>query len=264
MTAAPASSQPAVPSRLRSFLARQRSLLGVLMVLALLPVAFRMDPANFAIFVNEPGIWRFLGEGVLMVLAASTAAIVLSLPLALAFALARLSPRRWLRWPSVAYVEVIRALPLLLLVFYLFLKMPNLSFGFFSREMLAVTLALTLYTASVNAELIRAGMLALDRGQTEAARSLGMGYWKSLRYVILPQVYQRALPPLIAQFTILLKDTSLGSIIGMVELLQRGKIISQGYRNPMEALYVVALLYFAMNFALERLSNATERKTPGR
>lgn len=251
-------------SGIGAFLGRQRSLLGVLLVLALLPVVFRMDPAKFTVFVSEPGVWRFLGEGMVMVLASASVAIVFSLPLALAFALARLSPRRWLRWPSVAYIEVIRALPLLLLIFYLFLKMPNVSFSIFSREMLAVTAALTIYTASVNAELLRAGLLALDKGQTEAARSLGMGYWQSLRYIILPQVYQRVLPPLIAQFTILLKDTSLGSIIGMVELLQRGKIISQGYRNPMEALYVVALLYFAMNFTLERISKATERKQPGR
>jgi ABC-type amino acid transport system permease subunit len=123
-----------------------------------------------------------------------------------------------------------------------------------------VTSALTLYTAAVNAELIRAGIAALDRGQTEAARSLGLGYWQTMRYVVLPQTYQRVLPPLVAQFTILLKDTSLGSIIGMTELLQRGKIIFQGYRNPMETLYVVAILYFAMNFVLDRVSAATERR----
>ena len=243
------------------FLGRQRELIGVLLVLGIMPFAFRMAPENFAPFLM-PELWRFLGEGVLMVIAASVVAILVSLPLAVVFALARLSPAPWLRWPSVAYVETIRALPLLLVIFYIFLKMPSVSFGFFSREMLAVTAALIIYTASVNAELIRAGILALDKGQTEAARSLGLSYWQALRYIILPQTYQRVLPPLLAQFTILLKDTSLGSIIGMVELLQRGKIIFQGFRNPMETLYIVAILYFTLNFILGRISAATERRAP--
>lgn len=262
MTAEAAVLPPVVAQRGRvvRFLRAQQSLIGVLLVLALLPFLFRMDPDNFRPFVTEIGIWRFLGEGVVMVLASSLAAILISLPMALAFALGRLSPYWWLHWPSLAYIEVVRALPLLLVIFYIFLKMPALSFGLFTREMLAVTAALTLYTAAVNAELLRAGILSLDKGQTEAARSLGLSYWQTLRHVVLPQTYQRVLAPLIAQFTTLLKDTSLGSIIGMVELLQRGKIIFQGFRNPMEALYVVAILYFAMNFVLERVSNATERK----
>lgn len=96
----------------------------------------------------------------------------------------------------------------------------------------------------------------MERRQTEAARSLGLGYWQTIRHVILPQTFQRVIAPLIAQFTTLLKDTSLGSIIGMVELLQRGKIIFQGYRNPMETLYVVAIIYFVLNFALEQASLA--------
>ncbi len=244
-------------------MAGQQSLLGALAVLALLPFLFRMNPDNFLAFA-EPALWRFLGEGVLTVVTISVTAIAVSLPLALGLALARLSTTAWLHWPAVAYVEAVRALPLLLLIFYLFLKMPAISAGFFSREMFAVTVALSLYTAAVNAELLRAGMLALDRGQNQAARSLGLSYWQALRHVVLPQTYQRVLPPLIAQFTTLLKDTSLGSIIGMVELLQRGKIIFQGYRNPMETLYIVAILYFAMNFTLERISAATERRTPTR
>lgn len=258
--AAPAASF--TPARLSKFLTEQRSLVGVLMVLALLPFAFRMDPDNFLPF-RQIELWRFLGEGVLTVIAISLVAIVVSLPIAVGFALARLSTRRWLRWPSTGFIEAVRALPLLLVIFYVFLKLPAVSLGFFSREMLAVTLALTVYTGAVNAELIRAGILALDRGQTEAARSLGLSYWHALRYVILPQTYQRVLPPLLAQFTTLVKDTSLGSIIGMIELLQRGKIIFQGFHNPMETLYIVAILYFVLNFALSRVSAATERRAPG-
>jgi His/Glu/Gln/Arg/opine family amino acid ABC transporter permease subunit len=189
----------------------------------------------------------------------STIAILVSLPVAVALAIGRLSSKRGLKWPSVVFVEGIRALPLLLLIFYVFLSMPRDVPALFSRETLALTVALMVYTAAINAETLRAGMVALDRGQMEAARSLGLSYPLALRHVILPQAFRNTLPTLIAQFTTLVKDTSLGSVIAMVELLQRGVIIYQGFRNPMETLYVIALVYFALNFLLEQMSLATQR-----
>jgi His/Glu/Gln/Arg/opine family amino acid ABC transporter permease subunit len=237
---------------------RQQSLAGAVLVLALLPVLFRMEPRNFAPF-TELGIWRFIGEGVLTVLTVSTVAILLSLPVALVLALGRLSPKPLVRIPSIGLVEIIRALPLLLVIFYVFLSMPRDVPAFWSRETLALTIALLIYTAAVNAETLRAGIVALDRGQMEAARALGLTYFQALRWVVLPQVFRNTLPTLLAQFTTLVKDTSLGSIIAMVELLQRGVIIYQGFRNPMETLYVIALVYFALNFVLEQASLATQR-----
>ncbi len=245
-------------SGLRSFLRRQRSLLGVVLVLAVMPFIFRMDPLDFKIF-TDLRIWRFLSQGVGLVVFASIVSIIISLPLAVGFALGRLSDKAWIRWPSIGYIESIRAVPLLLVIFYIFLKMPPETPRLLDREVLAVIAALTIYTAAVNAELIRAGIVSLERGQFEASRSLGMTYWQSMRYIILPQTLQRVIAPLIAQFTTLLKDTSLGSIIGMVELLQRGKIIFQGYRNPMETLYVVAIIYFVLNYILEQVSLALQR-----
>ena len=216
-----------------------------------------MDPVKFAIFA-ELAILRFVGDGVLTVLAISTAAILLSLPVAVALALGRLSTRPLVRLPSIAFIEAIRAVPLLLLIFYVFLNVPG-QVVLVSREALALTLALLIYTAAINAETLRSGILALDRGQMEAARSLGLGYFMAMRFVILPQALRNTLPPLIAQFTTLVKDTSLGSVISMLELLQRGVIIYQGFRNPMETLYVIALVYFALNFVLEQASLATQR-----
>jgi His/Glu/Gln/Arg/opine family amino acid ABC transporter permease subunit len=240
---------------------RQQSLLGVVVLLVLLPFALRMELKNFAAFL-DPGIWRFLGEGVVIVLVISAVAIVLSLPVAVGLALGRLSTRMWLRAPAIAFVEGIRAIPLLLLIFYVFINMPRDVSVIVGRETLALTLALLVYTAAINAETLRAGILALDRGQTEAARSLGLSHWAALRFVILPQAFRNTLPPLLAQFTTLVKDTSLGLAIGMVELLSRGRIIYQGEHNPMETLYVVALLYFGVNFILEQASLATQRGGP--
>jgi His/Glu/Gln/Arg/opine family amino acid ABC transporter permease subunit len=253
---------PTAPVRARWRLSnRQQSLLGALLVLALLPIIFRMEPRNFAPF-TELSIWRFIGEGVVIVLVVSTVAILVSLPFALGLALGRLSPKRPVSWLSTAFVEATRALPLLLIVFYVFLLMPRDVPALWSRETLALTLALCVYTAAINAETVRAGILALERGQLEAARSLGLSYVQALRWVVLPQVFRNTLPTLLAQFTTLVKDTSLGSIIAMVELLQRGVIIYQGFRNPMETLYVIALVYFALNFLLEQISLATQRATP--
>ena len=246
------------PARGLRLSSRQQSLLGVAAILLLLPFAFRMELRNFQAF-TDLAIWRFLAEGVVTVLLISTAAILLSLPLAVALALGRLSTRGWVRVPSIAFVEGIRAIPLLLLIFYVFLSMPREVQLVISRETLTLTLALMVYTAAINAETLRAGIVALDRGQMEAARSLGLTHWTALRYVILPQAFRNTLPPLLAQFTTLVKDTSLGLAISMVELLQRGVIIYQGFRNPMETLYVVGLLYFAVNFILEQVSLATQR-----
>lgn len=253
-------------------------LLAVALVVVLVPVAFGMQWRNFTP-VLQPASLRFLSIGVLATVLVSLAAILLSLPLAVGLALARLERGRpWLAWPAIALIELLRAVPLLLLIFYVNLRVPGL--GLFegglggqsylglvlaavsSRAGLAVTIALTIYTAAVNAELLRAGILSLDRGQTEAARSLGMTYWQTMRRVVLPQAFRRILAPLIAQFTILLKDTSLGAIIGFVELQRRAGILYNRDFNPMEVLYVVALIYFVLNYALGLSSRLVARDQP--
>jgi ABC-type amino acid transport system permease subunit len=132
----------------------------------------------------------------------------------------------------------------------------------FGEKGIAVIIALTLYTAAVNAELLRSGIVSLERGQNEAARSLGLTYWQTMRKVILPQAYRRTLAPLIAQFTILVKDTSLGSIIGFIELQRTARIIYENDYNPLEALYVVAILYFIINYLLGLTSKFIERRRP--
>ncbi len=241
----------------RSGLSGYSTIFGVLMLLVLLPIVFRMDPAKFQVFA-DPRIWRFVAERAVLVVVISVIAILLSLPLATLLALGRLSTRRWLALPSITIIESIRALPVLLVIFYIYLRfLPSLP-GAINREALAVTAALTIYTAAVNAELIRAGILSLERGQMEAARSLGLSYRQAMQFVILPQTFRRILPPLIAQFTTLVKDTSLGSIIGMVELISASKIIFQKYYNPMEAYYVIAIVYFVLNYVLGKISLAIQ------
>jgi His/Glu/Gln/Arg/opine family amino acid ABC transporter permease subunit len=254
-------------------------LAGVLLFVLLLPFAFRMEWDNF-VPIFEPSTLQFLAYGVAATVIVSLVSILLSLPMATGLALGRLSKARYISWPCIAFIEVIRALPLILLIFYINLRFPGLDMfkgvkvgdgndylgieiaRILERPALAVVVALTLYTAAVNAELLRSGILSLERGQTEAARSLGLTYWQTMRLVILPQAFRRTLAPLIAQFTILVKDTSLGSIIGFVELQKRGVIIYQQSFNSMETLYVIALIYFVINYLLGLTSRFIERKRP--
>ncbi len=251
---------------------------GVSLVLLLLvPWAFGMQWENFQPLLRPTSL-RFLALGMSATVIVSLVAILVSLPVATLLALGRLSANPAVRWPCVAVIEVVRAVPLLLLIYYINLRVPGLSSfesvdfsaGFagvvletvLSQAGLATAIALMIYTAAVNAELLRSGILSLDRGQTEAARSLGMNYWQTMQQVILPQAYRRILAPLIAQFTILLKDTSLGAIIGFLELQRRGVILYQRDFNPLETLFVIALIYFVLNYLLGLSSKLIEQRRP--
>lgn len=276
----------------------QQALLGALILIALLPLLFGMVPVRGLLTLLPPawwpslgltqahaealqtaitnwkpflefGTWRFLGLGLAMTVGVSLVSILLSLPLATLAALARLSTRAIVRWPTIAGVELIRAFPVLILIFYIFTQFSRAAETSGSTLLksnnvtLSVIAALMLYTTVVNAETIRAGILSLDKGQTEAARSLGLTYAQALRLVILPQTFRRVLPPLIAQFITLVKDTSLGAIIGLLELYHRGQIFYQFYRNPLETFWVVSCIYFIINYALGQTAQAIERRMTG-
>jgi len=255
-------------------------LAAIVAAVVLIPDLFNMEWRNFEKIFQKATSIQFLAVGLVVTITISLASILLSLPIAMGLALGRLSSIRIIRWPCIAFIEVIRSLPLILLIFYINLRLPgldvfrNMGVGnaetFFGRAVqeilspagLTVALALTVYTAAVNAELLRSGILSLERGQTEAARSLGLNYAQTMRRVILPQAFRRTLAPLIAQFTILVKDTSLGSIIGFRELKGSGDVIAGLDYNTLEVLYVVTLIYFVVNYLLGLSSKLIERRGP--
>ena len=233
-----------------------RAGLGVVAVV-LFPVLFGLGWSSFApIFTRNVLIFLLRGMGA--TIGTALLAIGLSLPLATLLGMARATGTAPARWPSIGFIEVIRAVPVLLLILYISGRLQTI--GLPPDPWIAVTIALTLYTAAVNAELIRAGIQSLDPGQYEAARSLGLSYWQAMRFVVLPQTFNRILPPLIAQFTTLLKDTSLGAIVGFLELQRRAQIVYQqpGF-NAMAVLYVTALIYFILNYALGKISEWLQR-----
>jgi glutamate transport system permease protein len=221
-----------------------------------------MRPDTWPMFV-DPAIWRFFGEGLWQTLTLSIASVILSFAVGLAFALGRLSSRRWIQWPATAYVEATRALPVLLLIVYFGIKGSSLFRPFFGPDFelprfWAGVLGLSLYTSAVLAEIIRAGIVTLPRGQTEAARALGLSHPQTMRFVVLPQALRLMVPAMMGQLTTVIKDTSLVGTIGVFDLLRQGRTIYTQFFNPVEVLLIVAGIYFVICLVLSQLSRRLE------
>ncbi|OOV99612.1 MULTISPECIES: amino acid ABC transporter permease [unclassified Pseudomonas] len=182
---------------------------------------------------------------------------VLGLLIGLATGLCRLSSNPTLRDLSTIYVELVRGTPLLvqIFIFYFFIgTVLNLS-----REFAGIA-ALSLFTGAYVAEIIRAGVQSIARGQNEAARSLGLSGGQSMRHVVLPQALKRVLPPLAGQFISLVKDTSLVSVIAITELLKSGREVITTSFSPFEILFCVAGLYLLINLPLSKIASRLERR----
>ncbi|MBO3746498.1 amino acid ABC transporter permease [Streptosporangiaceae bacterium NEAU-GS5] len=175
--------------------------------------------------------------------------------------LARLSDRRWIRLTAGAIVEIFRAIPLLLLIFFIFYLAPSV-FGGGDYALIAVVAGLTLYNGSVLAEIFRAGVLAVPRGQSEAAYALGMRKHQVMRMILLPQAVTAMMPAIVSQLVVLLKDTALGYIIAYVDLLNMGfKIIPAVFFGSLiPAAIVIGIIYIGLNMSLSALATWLERR----
>jgi glutamate transport system permease protein len=190
--------------------------------------------------------FRFLREGMWGTLKAAAVAGALSLLFGFVLALMRLSDTTALRIFTVGWVELFRALPLLLMIFAVFFIDIELSGsgGATLGTFWSVVVALVLYNSAVFSEIFRAGVLSLPSGQTEAAQSVGMTYWQTMFTVVLPQAVRRMIPALVAAMATLTKDVSLGFVIGYAEFVRRGR----GLRNFTEATNFQALLLVAVGY----------------
>lgn len=202
--------------------------------------------------------WLFL-EGAAVTLGLSIAAFALALPIGLGLALARLERRGPLRWAAAAYIELLRGTPLLLQLYVLYFALaPFLRLA----PGLAAVIGLAVNYSAYEAEIHRGALLALPRGQTEAARALGLGRLQTLRYVLLPQSFRIALPAMTNDFVALLKDSSLVSVITVVELTKRMTIAAIDLRSWLVPGLACAALYFAMSYPLSYLARRLEHRTP--
>ncbi|MBI2323498.1 MAG: amino acid ABC transporter permease [Chloroflexi bacterium] len=180
-------------------------------------------------------------------------------------ALFRISPIPPLRWVGVAYVEFFRNTPLLVQLFFLFLGLGALGFRFWTTDTFesifrAGAAGMALYHGAYVAEVIRGGLLGVDKGQIEAARSLGLSYVQTLRYVQLPQTFRATIPPLGNIGIALIKNTSLASTIGVAELLQAAEIVESRTFRTEEAFGAVVLLYLVLTIPASLGVNWLERR----
>ena len=240
-------------------------------------MGYLFDPDNWE-WLWTGNNFKFLLEGFLVNLEIALIAIVLSLAFGLLLALMRISKRRLISFPAGVWVDVWRNLPLILIILYLALAVPTSwrqAYGdaipdFFPEALqdelvLGALLALILYNSAVLCEIMRSGIQSLDRGQFEAAASLGLTYRQQMRFVILPQGLRRMVPATVSQLITLNKDTTLVTIIAIPEVLgHASSVISAsafggGVQAPILQVYlIVGLLFVVVNFALSRLSRRLE------
>ncbi|WP_188196420.1 amino acid ABC transporter permease [Nonomuraea sp. SYSU D8015] len=204
----------------------------------------------------------YIIPGLIGTLRAAAAASVLALAFGAIFGLARLSDHKWIRVPAGVVVEVFRAIPLLLLIFFIFYVAPTV-FGGGDYAFMAVVLGLTLYNGSVLAEVVRAGVNAVPKGQSEAAYAVGMRKNQVMRLVLLPQAVTAMMPAIVSQLVVLLKDTALGYIIAYVDLLNTGfKILPAVFFGSLiPAAIVIGIIYVLLNMALSYLATWLERRS---
>jgi glutamate transport system permease protein len=160
------------------------------------------------------------------------------------------------RWVTGVYVEFFRAMPVLLLILFSYFGLPKL--GVDLQKSTYLVLALVVYNSAVLGEIFRAGILSLDRGQSEAAYAIGLSYWQAMRLVLLPQALRRMVPAIVSQLVTLLKDTALGFIIGFEELLRRAQISGTFGNNQLQSYIAAAVLYIVVNAALSQTARRLE------
>ena len=201
-----------------------------------------------------------LAEGVIVTLQVSALSAVLGLALGVALGLGALSRNRAARWAVAAYVDFIRGTPLLIQIFLVFFALPMIGIRF--DEFSAGVVALSLNSAAFVAEVVRGGVGAIERGQAEAAKAIGMRHRQVLVYILLPQAYRQMVPPLTNELISLVKNSSLLSVISVYELTRAGQAIISVHFVPFEIYTLLALYYYVLIKALSWLSVQLERKLP--
>lgn len=200
-----------------------------------------------------------------MTLALALLSFAIAMVIGVIFGMFSVSPYKWLRWTAEIFVDVIRGIPLMILAAFIFWGIPNLIESVTGHQspindFVAGTIALSLNAAAYIAEIVRGGIQAVPIGQMEASRSLGISYGKTMRKIILPQATKLMLPNFVNQFVIALKDTTIVSAIGLVELFQTGKIIIARNYQSFKMYAILAVFYLVIITLLTRFAKKLEKK----
>lgn len=201
----------------------------------------------------------FIQDGLLFSLKLTLVAMLGGILLGTLLALARLSRFQTLAMAATAYVNVMRSIPLLMVILWFFLVIPLLT----GRPMGAENSALVTFTAfeaAYYSEIMRAGIQSVPRGQVFAGQALGMNYWQTMGYVVLPQAFRNMIPVLLTQTIILFQDTSLVYAIGAKDLLKAAEIAGKNYNRPVEMYIFAALLYFVICFGLSQFVKQLQKR----
>ena len=240
----------------------------------LLPAAsLKVGEGDFVYFGDVLGShqkWKvgILIEGLWITLKVSVIAVLLGIVIGLFTGLARISKNPAVRWTAITYIELIRGSPLLVQIFIWYFVLGTMFNTLLAKQGMGQlsplwygVAALAVFAGAYVAEIVRAGIQSIHRGQMEAARSLGMTYPQSMRYIILPQAFRRILPPLAGQFISLIKDSSLLGIIAVRELTKATREVVTTSLQPFELWFICALLYLVLTFALSMFVQYLERRT---
>lgn len=228
------------------------ALLVLILWLVATPLSWMPEPIG-------PAAQQFAG-GTRVTVGLTLVAGLVGVALGVLAALAKLAPVPPLRWAADFYVWVVRGTPLLVQVLFVFLALPLVVPGLQLSDFNSAVVALAVNVGAYNAEAIRAGILAVPKGQTEAARSLGLSPIQTFRDVVFPQAFKVALPPLVNNVVALLKDSSLAYVIGVVELSNVGNRIQAATFQPVPVFMATASIYLVLTTVLTQISGAIEQR----
>lgn len=219
------------------------------------------------VILQDYGVLLLVGQypngplgGLVITLALSMLGIFFAFPLGILLALSRTSPFALLFWPSTALVYLMRGVPLIMLIFWVYFFLPVLI-GHSVSGFTTMLVTVVIYEASYLAEIIRAGMQSLPAGQAEASRAVGLSYLQTMRKVILPQAIYNMVPSMLSQFVSTIKETSLGYVISVSELtFAANQINSTLLTKPFQVFVLLAVIYFCLCFSLTQAARALEQR----
>lgn len=203
-------------------------------------------------------VWYLLGNALVATLTAAGLTLVFSLVIGTAFAVSRITAAPWYRWLVVGVIELLRGVPVVIAIFFAARVLPEV--GLDLPLLWYLVIGLTAYNSVIIAEIIRAGVQSLPRGQAEAGYSLGLTRGQVLSTILLPQAFRVMLPALISQLVVIVKDTSLGFIITYQEFVRTANLIIQELRNPIQTYLLVAVIFILINYSLGKLAEYVERR----
>lgn len=201
----------------------------------------------------------YLIDGLQTTLYIFVVAIILGFIIGLIVALFRLSPFKILNFIALVFVNAIRGTPFIVQLFFIYFGLNTLEFISLDRVPAGI-ITVAINAGAYFSEIIRAGIQSIDKGQIEAARSLGFTGGQNMRFIVLPQAFRRMLPAITNQAIISLKDTSLLSIIGIADIMQRGQVQASATFDPLNVWLIVGVIYFVIIYLLSLLASYAERR----